>query len=103
MKKYFLFPLLLFLFTNCSVKSPVPEEKMVIIYTDLMFAQDTVLITSENVDSLKSEVFKRNDVSEDDYVNTLEFYNKSPHRWEKFFKRVIEYVESLKTKPDESP
>ena len=103
MKKYFLLVLILFLFAFCSEKPPVPEEKMIKIYTDLMFAQDTVLITSENVDSLKSEVFKRNDVLENDYVNTLEFYNKSPHRWEKFFKRVIEYVESLKTKPEESP
>jgi uncharacterized protein YcfL len=103
MKKYFLLVLIFFLFAYCSEKPPVPEEKMILIYTDLMFAQDTVLVTSENIDSLKSEVFKRNDVSENDYVSTLEFYNKSPHRWEKFFKRVIEYVESLKTKPEESP
>jgi len=103
MKKYFLLVLIFFLFAYCSEKPPVPEEKMILIYTDLMFAQDTVLVTSENIDSLKSEVFKRNDVSENDYVSTLEFYNKSPQRWEKFFKRVIEYVESLKTKPEESP
>jgi hypothetical protein len=103
MKKYFLLVLILFLFTYCSEKPPVPEEKMIMIYTDMMFAQDTVLVTIENVDSIKADVFKRNNVTESDYIETLEFYNKSPQRWEKFFKRVIEYVESLKTKPDESP
>jgi len=103
MKKYFLVPLLLFLFAYCSEKPPVPEEKMIMIYTDMMFAQDTVLVTIENVDSIKADVFKRNNVTESDYIETLEFYNKSPQRWEKFFKRVIEYVESLKTKPEESP
>ncbi|HSL87739.1 MAG TPA: DUF4296 domain-containing protein [Ignavibacteriaceae bacterium] len=103
MKKYFLFVLIFFLFAYCSEKPPVPEKKMIMIYTDMMFAQDTVLVTIENVDSIKADVFKRNNVTESDYIETLEFYNKSPQRWEMFFKRVIEYVESLKTKPDESP
>jgi hypothetical protein len=87
---------------GCSEKAPVGEEKLILIYTDLMFAQDTVLINSKNIDSLKTEVFNRHNITEDQYQKTLEFYNKFPQRWEMFFDKVIEYVESLKTKPDET-
>lgn len=67
-----------------------------------MFAQDTVLINAKNIDSLKTEVFGRYKVTEEDYHRTLEFYNNSTERWEKFFDRVIEYVQSLKTKTSDS-
>lgn len=87
---------------GCSEKATVDEEKLILIYTDLMFAQDTVLINSKNVDSLKAEVFNRHNITADQYQQTLEFYNKSSERWEMFFDKVIEYVESLKTKPDET-
>lgn len=100
-KLFFLFPLL-FLLTICSEKTPIPEEKLILIYIDLMFAQDTLLITTDNVDSLKSEVFQRHKITEDDYKTTLEHYNKSPERWEIFFDKVIDYVESLKTKSQDS-
>ncbi len=95
---YLILPFVLF-FTFCSEKVPVPEEKLILVYTDLMFAQDTASVNSKNVDSLKTEVFNRHEIMEEDYKKTLEFYNESPERWEKFFEKVIEYVESLKTKP----
>lgn len=91
-----------FILTGCEEKEPVTEEKMILIYSDLMFAQDTVLINKDNVDSLKSVVFDRHNISENDYIKTLDIYNEKPERWEKFFERVIEYVESLKTGPPES-
>ena len=88
--------------TFCSEQTHVPEEKLILVYTDLMFAQDTASVNSKNVDSLKTEVFNRYEITEEDYQKTLEFYNESPERWEKFFEKVIEYIESLKTKPVDS-
>lgn len=67
-----------------------------------MFSQDTVLINNDNVDSLKTEVFARHNINEEDYQQTIDFYNKTPERWEKFFDRVVEYIESLKSKPEDS-
>jgi hypothetical protein len=101
MKKfYFLIPILLLL-TYCTEKPRVQEDKFILVYTDLMFAQDTVLINTDNVDSLKTEVFIKHNISEEDYQQTIEFYNNSPGSWEKFFVRVEEYIESLKSKPGE--
>ncbi|MFO7524612.1 MAG: DUF4296 domain-containing protein [Ignavibacteriaceae bacterium] len=103
MKNFFLVCPILLLLTFCSEQKPsVPEDKLIIIYTDLMFSQDTVLINNDNVDSLKTEVFARHNISEEDYQQTIDFYNKTPERWEKFFDRVVEYIESLKSKPEDS-
>lgn len=89
----------LLLFTFCSEKEPIREDTLVLAYTDLMFAQDTLLITKQNVDSLKLQIFKRHNISEKDYLKTIELYTASPNRWENFFDRVIMYVERLKSKP----
>lgn len=103
MKKLFLVCPILLILTFCSEQKPlVPEDKLIIIYTDLMFSQDTVLINNDNVDSLKTEVFARHNINEEDYQQTIDFYNKTPERWEKFFDRVVEYIESLKSKPEDS-
>lgn len=103
MKKLFLICPILLLLTFCSEQKPrVPEDRLIIIYTDLMFSQDTVLINTDNVDSLKTEVFARHNISEEDFQQTIDFYNKTPERWEKFFDRVVEYIESLKSKPEDS-
>lgn len=99
MKYFFLISTFTLLLISCNTKPPVPEETLILIYTDLMFAQDTAQVSTKNIDSLRAEVFNRYFVSENDYLNTIEFYNEYPERWEKFFERVIEYVESLKSKP----
>ncbi|MCJ7553241.1 MAG: DUF4296 domain-containing protein, partial [Ignavibacteriaceae bacterium] len=76
---YLILPFILF-FTFCSEQTPVPEEKLILVYTDLMFAQDTASVNSKNVDSLKTEVFNRHEITEEDYQKTLEYYNESPER-----------------------
>ncbi len=102
MKNSFLIFLVFALFYACSEKPPIPEERLILIYTDLMFTQDTLLITSENVDSIKAEIFSRHAVTEEDYRETIDIYNRTPEIWENFFNKVLEYVESLKTIPAKS-
>lgn len=89
----------LLMLTYCSVKEPIPEDILILVYAELMFAQDTLLITKQNVDSLKSQVFERHNILDQDYQNTIEIYTNTPERWDRFFDRVMEYIESLKTKP----
>lgn len=86
-------------FISCSDKEPVTENKLILIYTDLMFAQDTLLVTSKNIDSIKTIVFNRHNITEDDYRSAIEAINRAPERWGHFFDVVIEYVESLRSKP----
>lgn len=98
MRKQFLLLIAFLITLSCSEKVPVSESKLLKVYTDLMFAQDTILVNSKNIDSLKSVIFSRYEISEEEYTKTLAFYNNNPVRWEKFFEKVINYVEGLKGK-----
>ena len=78
-------------------KSPVIEEKKLIkIYAEMIFMQDTSSLSPPNI---KEKVLKRFSVNENDYSSTIKYYNDNPERWQKFFDEVIVYIESLKPKP----
>jgi hypothetical protein len=83
------------LLQGCSTENKVEEDKMVLIYTDLLIAQDTTFVNETNLDSLISSVLKRYDVSEDEYEKTIEYYNENIKRWEGFFDKVTAHIESL--------
>ena len=83
------------LLQGCSTENKVEEDKMVLIYTDLLIAQDTTFVNETNLDSLISSVLKRYDVSEDEYEKTIEYYNEDIKRWEGFFDKVTAHLESL--------
>lgn len=61
----------------------------------MLIAQDTVLLTSVGLDSLREAVFKKYNVTEELYKTTLDYYNQDTDRWENFFDKVIAHVESL--------
>ena len=78
-------------------KSPVIEEKKLVkIYAEMIFMQDT---SSLSATKIKENVLKRFSVNENDYTTTIKYYNDNPVRWQKFFDEVIVYIESLKPKP----
>ena len=85
----------LFLSFSCSKEKIIEEDKLVSIYSDMLIAQDTVLLTSAGMDSLREAVFKRYNVTEDLYKATLDYYNEDTDRWDIFFNKVIAHVESL--------
>lgn len=88
---------------GCEEKSPIQEEKLILVYSDIMFVQDTSAVTAANLDSLKLLVFERHKISNDDYNRAIDYYNEVPERWELFFDKVIVHVESLKTKYSAKP
>src|SRR4030042_5130698 len=90
MKTSLLF-IILFLFYGCRDRNIIEEEKFVIIYSDLLIATD-----STTVDSAKTGVFKRYDISGEKYEKTVEYYNSNPQKWEEFFNKVIAHIEDLK-------
>lgn len=85
-----------FILQACE-KSPVIEEKKLVkIYAEMIFMQDT---SSLSPSIIKEKVLKRFNVNENDYSSTINYYNDNPERWQKFFDEVIVYIESLKPKP----
>jgi hypothetical protein len=91
------FLLLLFLlsFAGCSQK--INEDKFILIYSDLIIAQDTAKVNN-NLDEIKNMVFKKYNVSEKEYTETLNYYNSDPRKWEAFFNKAISHLEGLKSK-----
>ena len=84
------------LIAGCSKSKIINEDKFVKIYADLVIQQDTLNSLHYKTDSTKLAVFKRFNVNEEDYKNTIDYYNQDPGRWENFFDKVTSYLESLR-------
>lgn len=87
-----------FSFIGCSKKKIVNQDKFVKIYSDLVIAQDTTGSPPKTNEKLKKEILKRYNVSNQEYRETIAYYNKNPKEWDMFFKKVIAYVDKLKKK-----
>lgn len=96
MKLIFLSPLTCLLVLSCSGNKSIDEEKFLLVYTDLIIMQDTSGTSGH--DSLKVAVFKRHNISEEDYKKTIAYYNDEPGRWEEFFNKAIAHVEAVRYK-----
>lgn len=99
LSKYYpqVFPVVLFLFfifSGCSENNRINEDKFVKIYADLVIANDT-LSADNDFNKFRIEIFKRHDVSEEQYQKTVEFYNEKPERWKLFFDKVLNHVKTL--------
>ncbi|HSP88987.1 MAG TPA: DUF4296 domain-containing protein [Ignavibacteriaceae bacterium] len=97
---YLIFSTLLFsiLINNCSDNKIIEQDKFVLIYSDMLIAQDTVSIDEKGADSLKLSIFKKHNVTKNDYEKTIEYYNEDLERWEEFFDKVTAHISELKTK-----
>jgi Domain of unknown function (DUF4296) len=91
----FLLLLLTVFFAGCSHK--INEDKFILIYSDLVIAQDTLKVNN-NIDEIKKRVFKKYNVSEMEYAATLNYYNSDPRKWEAFFNKTISHLEGLRNK-----
>jgi len=89
------------LFASCDNKEILPEEKFIEVYVDILVAEDTTTLNSITSDSLKTIILSKHNTTEAVYQNTIDYYNESPERWEKFFDKVVAYVEKLKSMSEE--
>jgi len=81
---------------SCKEQPTIEEKKLIKIYADMVFMQDTSSLSQQII---KEKVLKKFSVSEKDYSNTIKSYNDDPERWQKFFDSVIVYIERIKPKP----
>jgi hypothetical protein len=89
---------LLSVFYGCTKETPIPEDKFIMVYTDLIIAQDTSRIGPSGMDSLRAIIYERHNITRDDYTATLDYYNEKPERWETFFSKVIIRLEEMQVK-----
>lgn len=87
----------------CKEKTPIPEEKFIKVYVDLLVMQDTTTAEKFSPDSVKSLVFKRHNISSEQYDGMIDYYNSQPEKWTTFFDSATAYVEKLKKKAETQP
>lgn len=80
---------------TCKEKPPIDERKFMFIYIDLISFPDSVQNQPQLIVSYRESVLMKHNVSKEDYVKTIEFYNSQPERWDEFFNKTIKYYESL--------
>ena len=94
---------ILILIVACNKKETIPEEEFVKVYVDILVMQDTLQDKSIPPDSIRAIVLKQHNISDSVYTNTINFYNESEERWEKFFNKAIKYVEEEKITKEKKP
>ena len=85
---------------SCSKKNTVDEDKLIKVYADLLIIQDTTNVENYSLDSIRTTVLDRYDLTLPEYEKMISEYNQDPKRWEKFFDKAIAYVDELKTEKE---
>jgi len=94
-RNFYILLLSIVLFISCEEKPPVEENKFVKVYAELISAPDSISVDSTKYYEYKKEVFSDFNLTEKDYEQTIEFYNKDPKRWEDFFNKVVKHIEAI--------
>ena len=80
----------------CDKGPPIPEKEFIKVYVDLLIVQDTTSVDTLSLDSMKTIIFTRHNISTEQYDETINYYNSQPEKWAAFFDSATAYVESLK-------
>lgn len=95
MKKLIIICSLLIIFYSCSDSKRIKEETFTELYTDLVIAQDTTYGGYEELNAIRNELYKKYNVTEAQYEETINYYNSDPRRWKIFFDKVLIRIENL--------
>jgi hypothetical protein len=101
--KFTLFIVSSLLLLGCDKAPPIPDEKFLELYVDLLIIQDTTTTTNFSLDSVKTLVLDRYKVSSQQYDQMIEYYNSQPDKWIVFFDSATAYVERLKLDAENQP
>ena len=98
-----LFLIIPFFILSCDKEPPLPQEDFIKVYVDLLIIQDTTTAENFSIDSVKSLVYKRYNISSEQYDQTIKFYNSQPEKWIEFYDSVTVYVDRLKKNSENQP
>ena len=101
-KLFLLIFILAFTNLSCDDNPPIPEQKFMKVYVNLLIAQDTTT-TPYNSDSLKSVKLASYNITEEQYNSMIKYYDEKPEKWAPFFDSANAYVERLKLESEKQP
>jgi len=88
---------------SCDEEPPIPQEDFIKVYVDLLIIQDTTTAETFSLDSIKTLVFTRHNISSGQYDETISYYNSQPEKWVVLFDSATAYVERLKKEAEKQP
>jgi len=86
-----------------DTEPPIPQEDFIKVYVDLLIIQDTTTADTFSLDSVKTLVFTRHNISSEQYDETVSYYNSRPEKWIVLFDSATAYVEGLKKEAEKQP
>jgi len=87
------------LLSGCSKEKIIKEDTFVLVYTDLVIAQDSLSADSTGFEKEKLNIFSKYKVNKELYLHTLEFYKKNPEKWKVLFDKIISYLRQKEKQP----
>ncbi|MBK7378437.1 MAG: DUF4296 domain-containing protein [Ignavibacteriales bacterium] len=88
---------------GCFGSDKIPEDDFIKIYTDIIIVQDTLKLSGEELLLHKKTILIKYNYTEQEYENTVNYYNEDVERWEIFFEKTLNYLEELKKKETPKP
>jgi len=88
---------------SCDEDPPITDKKFLDLYVDLLIIQDTTTTANFSIDSVKTLVLDRYEISNEQYDSMIKFYNSNPEKWITFFDSATAYVERLKLEAENQP
>jgi hypothetical protein len=90
-----LFVVLSITFVFCTQEKEVDQDTLVKVYVDILIAEDTL---ARNMDSLlivKESIFENYNITKENYFHTINKYALQKKNWDEFFKKSLDYLDSL--------
>jgi len=87
------------IFSGCSQEKIIKEDTFVLVYTDLVIAQDSLSADTTEFETEKSNIFSRYNVNKELYLHTLDYYKNNPEKWKILFDKIISYLRKKEKQP----
>jgi hypothetical protein len=81
-------------------KETMSKEQFVDFYTDMILAQDSLGADINTTKLIRNNLYKKYNISEEIYIQTLNYYRDDPKKMEEFFNEVLIKLEKLKKKSE---
>lgn len=98
MKLMFFSVLFTLLVCSCSEEKLIDREIMVDTYVNIMLRQEIYKNFQDSLQVKLDEVFEKNNISEEEYLRTLNSYSGDKESWDSFFSESLAYLDSLRSK-----
>lgn len=78
-------------FTGCNDR--IPQEKFKEVYKDLLIGQDSLGRDPEAVIKIKDGLYKKHNITKDQFDQTVQYYKDNPKEWEYLYNTMIKELE----------